>query len=227
MLFDLRSRGRRSTVRVIYLFLAITMVVGLVGLGIGTGNTGGLLNAGTNSGSGGNGSQLADKEVKAALAAVRKKPSAANWANLLEARWTAAGSGSNYDTAKTSYTASGQSELKLAAQAWQKYLGASGDKPQLQYAILAAGVYQNISEWAQAANAWNYAAQVAPSSERLKPYLCLALSAYAAKQTTKGNLAAAKAEQMTPKLQRLTQKSTLQSAAANSSTAQVYLTADC
>jgi len=227
MLFDLRSRGRRSTVRVIYLFLALTMVVGLVGLGIGTGNTGGLLNAGTNSGTGGNGDQLAAKQVRQALEAVRKNPSAANWANLLEARWTAAGSGSNYNQSKSTYTASGLNELHRAAAAWQKYLTASGYKPQLQYAILAAGVYQNISQWSQAATAWNYAAQAAPPSEQLKPYLCLALSAYAAKQTTKGNLAAAKAVQLTPKLQRLTQKSTLQSAAANASTAQTYLQADC
>jgi hypothetical protein len=227
MLFDLRSRGRRSTVRVIYLFLAITMVVGLVGLGIGTGNTGGLLNAGTNSGSGGNGSQLAEREVKSALEAVRKHPTAANWAALLEARWTAAGSGSNYNTAKSTYTASGRRELERAAAAWQKYLVASGYKPQLQYAILAAGVYQNISQWAQEADAWNYAAQAAPPAEQLKPYLCLALSAYAANETTKGNLAAAKAVQLTPKLQRFTQKSTLQSAAANASTAQVNVVADC
>ncbi len=41
MLFDLRGRGRRRTVRVIYTGLALLMGVGLVGFGIGGGFGGG------------------------------------------------------------------------------------------------------------------------------------------------------------------------------------------
>ena len=49
MLFDLRGRGRRRTVRVIYIGLALLMGVGLVGFGIGGGfGGGGLLNAASN-----------------------------------------------------------------------------------------------------------------------------------------------------------------------------------
>src|ERR1700726_1780526 len=49
MLFDLRGRGRRRTVRVIYLGLALLMGVGLVGFGIGGGfGGGGLLTAASN-----------------------------------------------------------------------------------------------------------------------------------------------------------------------------------
>ena len=55
MLFDLRSRGRRHTVRVIYLFLALVMASGLVLVGVGTGSSGGLLNAFTNGSSSGGG----------------------------------------------------------------------------------------------------------------------------------------------------------------------------
>ena len=46
MLFDLRSRGRRTTVRGVYLTLAILMGGGLILFGVGTGvGGGGLLNA--------------------------------------------------------------------------------------------------------------------------------------------------------------------------------------
>ncbi len=50
MLFDLRGRGRRRTVRVIYVGLALLMGVGLVGFGVGGGfGGGGILNAASNS----------------------------------------------------------------------------------------------------------------------------------------------------------------------------------
>ena len=53
MLFDLRGRGRRRTVQVIYLSLAILMGGGLVLFGIGGGTNGGLFDAIGGSGSGG------------------------------------------------------------------------------------------------------------------------------------------------------------------------------
>ena len=45
MLFDLRGRGRRRTVQVIYLSLAILMGGGLVLFGIGGATSGGLIDA--------------------------------------------------------------------------------------------------------------------------------------------------------------------------------------
>ena len=46
MLFDLRGRGRRNTVRVIYIGLAVLIGVGLVGFGVGGGfGGGGILNS--------------------------------------------------------------------------------------------------------------------------------------------------------------------------------------
>src|ERR1700692_281554 len=47
MLFDLRGRGRRRMVRVIYTGLALLMGVGLVGFGVGSFGGGGLFNAAT------------------------------------------------------------------------------------------------------------------------------------------------------------------------------------
>src|SRR5579875_3831266 len=123
MLFDLRSRRRRGTVRVIYILLAIVMVVGLVGLGIGTGNSGGLLNAGGNGGSGGNNNSLNTRQVNNAIKAVHKHPTAANWAALMAARYGAASSGYNSTTGV--YSKAGRDQLQKGADAWQQYLTAS------------------------------------------------------------------------------------------------------
>ena len=66
MLFDLRSRGRRRTVQVIYLGLAMLMLFGLVLFGVGAGNGfGGLLNAFTNGSSNGQ-TQVVSQALKSA-----------------------------------------------------------------------------------------------------------------------------------------------------------------
>ena len=111
MLFDLRSRKRRGAVRVIYLLLAVVMVVGLVGLGIGTGSTGGLLNAGGNGGSS-NGNSLNNAQLRSAIKAVSKDPSAANWAALMAARCSAAGNG--FDNTTGVYSAAAKAQLRKA-----------------------------------------------------------------------------------------------------------------
>jgi hypothetical protein len=231
MLFDLRSRGRRRTVRVVYSLLAVVMVVGLVGLGIGTGNSGGILNAGQNSGSGG-GSAVSDAALKTALKTVKKNPSAANWANLMQARYSAAGTGSNYNSTTSTYTASGKKQLQYGADAWKQYLKATTAKQRtgsafLQNSFLAADLYQSLGRWSDEAQAWNYALQnTAGTAQALKPSLCLALSAYAAKQTSKGDLAAAEAVKLTPKLSRITLQSTFKSVRASPTTAKNYLAAE-
>jgi hypothetical protein len=227
MLFDLRSRGRRRTVRVVYALLALVMVVGLVGLGVGTGSSGGILNAGENSGSGG-GSQIADQALKKAITAVKKHPTAANWANLMQARWSDANSGSNY-SATSGYTKSGKKQLQLAADAWQSYLKLANQKGAAfqQNSFLAAETYQNLTQFANEADAWNMAAQVTPGQQAEKPLLCLAYSAYAAKQTTKGDLAAAQVVKLLPKLQRLTERSALKSASTSVSAAESGLVQNC
>ncbi|MDE3131247.1 MAG: hypothetical protein KGL16_08825 [Acidobacteriota bacterium] len=231
MLFDLRSRGRRQTVRVIYASLALIMVVGLVGLGIGTGNSGGILNAGQNGGGGG-GNQVSNQALKRAINAVKKNPSPGNWANLMRARYSAAGSGSNYDTTNSTYTAGGRKQLQYGADAWQQYLKVATAKDRtgsgfLQTAFLAAGIYQSLAQWSNEAEAWNYALEnTAGTAQALKPSLCLALSAYAAKQTNKGDLAAAEAVKLTPKTSRTSLRSSLKSVRSSPTSAQSYLASE-
>lgn len=225
MLFDLRSRGRRRTVRVVYALLAIVMVVGLVGLGVGTGSSGGILNAGENSSSGGSGSAAESQQLKQALAAVKKHPTAANWAQLMAARWSDANSGSNYSTT-SGYSKAGKKQLTYGGDAWQSYLKVADPKKDpnfLQNAFLAAEIYQSLTQFSQEANAWNLAVQVTPGKQAEKPLLCLAYSAYAAKQTQKGDLAAAQAIKLLPKLNQLTQKSALKNARTSVTNAEAGL----
>src|SRR5947209_6509624 len=113
MLFDLRSRGRRRTVQTVYLGLAVLMAGGLVLFGVGAGNgVGGLLNAFTNNGSSGAAKQVVSQQEKAALRATQLNPqNAAAWGQLLEARWTSAGQGSDFNASTGTFTALGKKEL--------------------------------------------------------------------------------------------------------------------
>ncbi len=229
MLFDLRSRGRRTMVRIIYLFLALVMVAGLVLVGVGTGsNQGGLLNAFTNGSSNSGQSAAVTQQINQALAVVKKHPNSTSaWASLAGAYWSAAGTGSNYDSATATYTASGKKELQEAAKAFEHYHKLAGT-PSAEMSVLAAEIYQNLGRWSDASTAWEYAAQSQSSSApSLKPYLCLALTSYAAKQTSKGDLAASRAVELAPKLQRLTLKSELKSARSSASTAKTSVIENC
>lgn len=215
-------------VRIIYFFLALVMVAGLVLVGVGTGsNQGGLLNAFTNNGSGGGQSAAINQEIHQALNKVKKdQHSAQAWSGLASAYWSAAGSGSNYDTSTATYTASGKAQLARAAKAWEEYRKLAGT-PSAQMANLAAEIYQGLGQWSNAAVAWEYVAQAESSTPSSKAYTCLALTSYAANQKAKGDLAAARAVALVPKLQRLTLKSDFQSASKSATAAQTSVQENC
>jgi hypothetical protein len=221
MLFDLRSRRRRRAVQVIYVGLAVLMLGGLVLFGVGAGQQGGLLNAFTNNGSGNGQTSAINAQTKAALKAVKNQPnSAAAWGALIQARYTAAGEGNNFNSTTGVYTAGGKKQLQAATSAWTRYLALTKDNPSIEQSTLMARVFAALAQYSNEATAWEYVAGTQTSAPQ--PYYCLAVSAYAAKQTRKGDLAAAKAVSLEPKLNRLTLKSTLSSAKTTVSTAQSY-----
>ena len=75
MLFDLRGRGRRRTVQVIYLGLAIILGGGLVLFGVGTGSgNGGLLNAFGGSGGGGGSKRRSSSQQEAGARSGQGQP---------------------------------------------------------------------------------------------------------------------------------------------------------
>lgn len=219
MLFDLRSRGRRRTVQTVYLGLALLMGGGLVLFGVGAGNGfGGILNAFT--GGGGSGAQSAQvsSQEKAALKATRQRPTdPAAWGDLVSARWSSAGQGNNYDTATGTFTTSGHKELTAMTQAWQHYLTLT-KHPDPNLAILAARGYGQLGQYANQASAWEIMTLANPNAA--KGFECLAASAYAAKQTRKGDLAAAKALSLVPKTTAATLKLQLNQAKTNPQIAQ-------
>ena len=219
MLFDLRSRGRRRTVQVVYLGLALLMGGGLVLFGVGSGNSiGGLLNGLTGNGSSGAQTQVVSQAEKAALRQTKLNPNdPSGWSALVQARWTSAGQGSDYNASTGVFTAVGKKELAGTTQAWQRYLQLTRS-PDPNLAILAARAYAALGDYANEAGAWEIETTANPSE--VKGYECLAVSAYAAKQTRKGDLAAAKALSLVPKLQRITLKQAIDAAKTQPSVAQ-------
>lgn len=217
MLFDLRSRGRRRTVQAVYLGLAVLMGGGLVLFGVGTGSgIGGLLNAFTGNGSNQQNSIISQQE-KDALKQVKANPNDAGaWSNLINARYAAA-SGSGYDSATQTYTTAGKKELQGVTQAWQRYTALTKN-PSASTAVLAARAYAQLTDYSGAANAWDAATVADPS--QVRSFECLAISAYAAKQTRLGDLAAGKVASMVPKASRKTLQTQIDTAKTNPALAQ-------
>ncbi|MGA2926624.1 MAG: hypothetical protein ABSG43_11620 [Solirubrobacteraceae bacterium] len=227
MLFDLRSRGRRRTVQAVYLGLAVLMGGGLVLFGVGAGNgIGGILNAFTGSGSSGAQKQAVSQQERQALRATQQTPNDPQaWASLVTARWSSAGSGSDYNATTNTFTTAGKKELNGEIQAWERYLQLTKQAdPSL--AILAARGYTALGNYAGAASAWEINADANPTQP--KGYECLAASGYAAGQTRKADLATAKALTLLPKGTARTQvQSELQQAKTSASTAQQIVQGNC
>jgi hypothetical protein len=141
MLFDLRGKGRRRTVQVIYLSLAILMGGGLVLFGIGGATSGGLFDAFSDSNRTTDTSDLYKDRIKAAQAKLQLDPeNAAALAALTRAQVQQAGA-SGYNQASATYTPEGLAELKNATQNWQRYLEAKPKNPDGNLASLMVNAY--------------------------------------------------------------------------------------
>jgi hypothetical protein len=191
---------------------------GLVLFGVGAGNgNGGLLNAFSGNGSNNQNSVVSAQE-KAALKQIKASPNdPAGWASLVQARWTSAGQGNNFNSTTGQFTTAGKKELSSATQAWQRYLTLT-KTPDPNLAVLAARAYAAQGNYAGEASAWEIETGANPS--QAKGFECLAASAYAAKQTRKGDLAMAKALTLVPKAQQGLLKTQIQQAKTNPQIAQ-------
>jgi hypothetical protein len=220
MLFDLRSAGRRRTVKLIYLGLAVVMFVGFVGFSIGSsGLGGGLLDVFTSGGGGSSSSGTGrfEKEVSRAQAQTRTQPeSPAAWAALAQAKVRLAGVGDNFDTGSSNYTGKGLQQLRGAATAWNKYLELNPKNPDPRLARQMLQAFVALKDAPGAAQAQEIITTDDPTSNTFSQ---LAVYAYAAGQTRKGDLAAAKAISLAPKAERKTLKSQLAQAKAQSAAA--------
>ena len=201
MLFDLRSGPRRTTVKVVYLGLAMLMFVGFVGFGIGSsGLGGGIGDAITGGGDGGGDTAAVERlttQVQNADVKAKATPTdAAAWAALAQARLRLANVGDNLDTNTGTYTAEGRRQLNAAGSAWDKYVALKPTTPDERLARQMAQAYVAIGNTNAAVGAQEVLTEIDPTQQT---YQNLALLAYQAGQTRKGDLAAAKAVSLAPK----------------------------
>jgi hypothetical protein len=200
MLFDLRGRGRRRTIRVVYIGLALLFALGFVGFGVGGGFGGGGILTSLNSHEG-SGSASYSAEVKKYEKLTREQPAnAAAWEKLTTALLHEAG-GEAYST-RTGVTSKGKELFARVARAWRGYLALNPPRANI---TLAKEVLRIFGE--EGLNEPGAAQQILQIIVAAEPkntvyYRYLAEEAYKAKNTRVGDLAAAKAVSLAPAAQR-------------------------
>jgi tetratricopeptide (TPR) repeat protein len=212
MLFDLRGRGRRRTVQVIYLSLAILMGGGLVLFGIGGNTSGGLFDAINGGGNGGGGGTSVDKVAQQRIDTYNKRLQAnardeASWLGMAKVRFQVANTGENYNATQQAYTAKGLQQLREADKAWTRYLALDPKKPDPSTANLMVQAYgqAGLKQYPKAVSALEIVMDNRGESAGL--YAQLAVLAAGANQTRKSDLAEEKAIALAPKAQRKQLKS--------------------
>ena len=219
MLFDLRGAGRRRTVKFVYLALAFLMFAGFVGFSVGSDVSGGIVDAITQGNTGG-ADTTADRfrqRVQQAQRRTRANPDEpAAWAALARARFQLAGVGDNFDGQANAFTPAGRAELQRAADAWQRHLSLAGDKPDARVAGIMVQVYAALGQPDRAVQAQEVVTEARPKATT---FAQLAVYAYQAGQTRKGDLARGKALELTPKDERPTLRSQLDQAKSQAAAA--------
>jgi hypothetical protein len=201
MLFDLRSRGRRGTVRVVYIGLAILIGLGLVGFGIGGGfGGGGLFTAGTEN----EGSNRASfqAEVKKYRKQTQLQPTNPEpWEKLTLALLRESG-GTEEVTAHT------KELFNQASEAWERYLTLThSPSPSLAKNVFSIYAEPGLNRPDKAVQALQIIVAAEPRSASF--WGQLAIYAYKSKNVRQGDLAAAKAIALSPPAQRVATKERL------------------
>jgi hypothetical protein len=223
MLFDLRGRGRRRTVRVIYIGLAVLIGIGLVGFGIGGGfGSSGILNA-ANQNEGANGASFA-AQIKKYEKLTRQQPTnVAAWEGLTK-NLLHEGSNEAYITRNGELTEKGKELYRRAASAWSSYYALNPPHVNPELAQLMVRVYGvgGLEEPAKAVQVLQLVVSSRPHSAAL--YAQLSEYAYKAKNTQIGDLAAAKAVALAPAADRVRIKNELAEVKRNPSGERTFTT---
>ena len=220
MLFDLRGRGRRNTVRVIYIGLALLIGLGLVGFGIGGGfGGGGILSAASNNESSSNGASFAGQIAKYRKQTVRHPTDLSAWEGLTKALLHEAGG-----LDQNGLTPRGRELYKEAAQSWSSYLALNPRNPNPELAQLMVAVFdeEGLNQPAQAVQALQLVVTARPNSAAL--YADLAEYAYKAHNERVGDLASEKAVSLAPAADQARIKTELAEVKANPSGEKTYTT---
>jgi hypothetical protein len=201
MLFDLRGRGRRRTVQVLYIGLAIIFLLGFVGLGVGGGfGSGGIFSAFTGNESSG-GATFAAQVNKYKKLTQQQPGNLTAWEGLLTAQLHEAGR-EEFVSRETGLTSKGRELYARIANTWNSYLALNPPKPNVLLAkeVLQVFTEEGLNQPPAAVQALQIIVAAEPNSTHYYSYL--ADYAYKAKNQRVGDLAAAKAISLAPAAQR-------------------------
>jgi tetratricopeptide (TPR) repeat protein len=211
MLFDLRGRGRRNVIKVVYIMLAFLMGGGLVFFGIG-GNTsgGGLVDAFTDGGTETDEGDY-DKQIAEARAKLEADPNnEAAYGDLIRAQVSRASTGEKIDLNTGEYTEEGKADLRAAVESWEAFQKID-PKNKEEEASIASRMVEAYTGLGDIQGLVAVQEVVVVNRESVGTYAALAQYAYLAGQTRKGDLAAKKALELEDPEQRAALKSELDS----------------
>ena len=200
MLFDLRGRGRRRTVRVVYSGLALLFLIGFVFLGVGTLGTGGGLAEIFGEGKGSEASYSA--QIAKAKKRTEEQPNnAAAWSELIHYSLLQSGTGENYirTTTEEGFGPKAQPLLMQVQTAWQHYLKLTPHNPNAELASEVLRIYSTaggIANPPEAVKLLKIKIASQPPSATLEYEL--ATASYTAGETAEGDKAAKKALALAP-----------------------------
>jgi hypothetical protein len=203
MLFDLRARGRRRTVQVVYVSLALLFLVGFIGFGVGVGGGGGSPVEAIFGGKEGSANSSFAKQVSEAEKRTKTHPNEAYaWVKLAEALFHNANGSEFYDEEKQHFTAKGKEQLTKVVNAWNRYVALKPANPPLTIADDMVRVFgeEGLNQPGEAVAALQLVIPTKPPNVGL--YGNLARYAYLAKNMRVGDLAAQKTISLTPAAQR-------------------------
>jgi hypothetical protein len=225
MLFDLRGRGRRRTVRVLYIGLAGLFLLGFVGFGVGGGfGSSGILSGLTHNEEGGGGGPNYGSEIKKYTKLTAEQPrNFAAWEKLIKAQLLLGG-GEAYATSAGAVTGKGKELFKQISQSWSGYVAQNPPKPSLELAKEMVRVYdeEGLDQPSSAVEVLQLIVAAEPNNAAY--YASLAEYAYRAKNTRVGDLASEKAVTLAPASERTRLKTELAEIKANPSGEKVYTT---
>jgi len=208
MLFDLRGRGRRRTVQVLYLGLALLMGGGLVffGVGGGLGGTGILSSLSGNEGS--NGVTFASEIKKYKKLTEQQPRNVSAWEKLTNAQLHEAGN-EVYVSRTGGVTSKGKELFSQVAQSWNSYIALNPAKPNAELAERMVSIFdaEGLNEPAAAVRVLQIVVAARPTSAAL--FATLAEYAYRAHDTQVGDLAGEKAVILAPAAERTRLKAEL------------------
>jgi hypothetical protein len=199
MLFDLRGRRRRA-VQATYLLLALLMGGGLVLFGIGGDVSGGLFDAFSERGGGGNPNSAIEERIDRLEKRVAANPrNEAALQELIRDYYQLATT--QQESGATAFPDDAKDELRRAAAAWQRYLSSVEGKPSPSTATYALRVY-DVGALNQPKEAQKAAAILAEAQNDSTSYLQLVAYAALAEDTRTADLATQKAVDLAPEGQK-------------------------